>query len=371
MALTARQDTIDLLDDCLDDIFEVNFDEITRLATSNEDFDSPKPAVVVQPASQEVVIGEMMGVAASEDLMFDAAKFSGDNGMGVITQPASLEVVYDQVTGLTAGEDFIFDPTKLSGDAGVGVSPLPAVVVQQASPKPQPQDYYSLDIQPGSPEFLVLQPAVPDFFLQQTPSPVSSPQQATDIQPASPEFVVLQPAIPDPFLQQTLCPAANPQQTLSPEPSSTQQLDLSEHSVSFESLTVSPADSTLPSPSPSWQEETVTSPAPQQAVDAPKKRGRKRKYPEGMAPSRRRPKKPKVYEMGPLPDNELEKKRKNAVNAKKHRDAQKAARQELSNELTKAVAERDRLLEELNQCKEREEHLLQVLSVHGINIDGL
>lgn len=370
MALTLGQNTVVAMDDSLhQDVFEVNFEEIIRLATSKVDSDStqgagPQPAVVVQPASQEVIIDE--GVATSDDLPFDSAKLIGDNYVDVIIQPSST----DDVTDLITGEDLTFDTVKVSGDIGMGMTLLPAVVVQHANPKPQPQEYFNPDTQPGSPEILVMQPAIPDF-LQRAPSQASAPQQATNIQHAAPDFVVLQPATLDPFLQEALSPAPNPQQVLIHEPFSPQQLDLPENSVIFESLTVSPADSIVVAPSPSCQEKTATSPDPQQAVDAPKKRGRKRKYPVGMAPSCRRPKRPKVYEMGPLLDDKLEKKRKNAVNAKKHRDAQKAERQELSNQLTKSIAERDRLQEELNQLKLREEHLLQVLSEHGINIDGL
>nr|XP_053656839.1 uncharacterized protein LOC128705726 [Cherax quadricarinatus] len=60
--------------------------------------------------------------------------------------------------------------------------------------------------------------------------------------------------------------------------------------------------------------------------EAPKKRGRKRKSQDEARPSRRRrPKKPKVYEIEtPFENEELERKRKNAQNAREHRDSAKA-----------------------------------------------
>lgn len=314
MAPMIRQDTLDFLDD----ILGVNFDEITRLATSDENFldndllvgAGPQPSVVVQPASPEVT--------------------------PTIETPI-----------MAHGEDFLFDSSKLSGDNG-------------------------LDTRSQPPEFIL--------------NPYT--------QPASPEFLVLENAIPDPFSQQPLSPAAVPQQALSPEPFSSQYLDPSQLSTSPEFLTASPASSYMLSPSPesltaspassymlspsSVCQEEETDSAPQAIVDAPKKRGRKRKYPEGMAPSRRRPKTPKVYEMGPLDDDEKEKKRKNAVNAKKHREAQKAEKLQLSLELEQAKAERDQLVKVVNQFKQREEQLLQVLKVYGIktnilhaNLEGL
>lgn len=309
MAPMIRQDTLDFLDD----ILGVNFDEITRLATSDENFlgddllvgAGPQPSVVVQPASP--------GVTPTHETPI-----------------------------MPLGEDFVFDSSKLSGDNGLDTSSRPA-----------------------SPLHLS-----PEFFL----NPYT--------QPASPEFLVLENAIPEPFSQQALSPAADPQQALSPEPFSSPYLDLPQLSTSTESLTASPACSFMLPPSPEsltaspassymlspssvCQEEEVDS-APQATVDAPKKRGRKRKYPEGMAPSRRRPKAPKVYEMGPLDDDEEEKKRKNAVNAKKHRDAQKAEKQQLSRELEQAKVELDLLVKVVNQFKQREEQLLQVLKVYGI-----
>lgn len=315
MAPMVRQDTLELLDD----IIRVNFDEITMLATSDENFlgndhvsAEPQPSVVVQPASPEVT--------------------------------PTLDVTPIMIHG----QDFLFDSSKLSGDN------------------------YGLDTssQPASPLHMP-----PEFFLNPyTP-------------PASPEFLVLQNAIPESFSQQALSPAAVPQQALSPEPFSSLYLDLPQLSASPESLTASPASSYMLSPSPesltaspassymlspsSVCQEEKTDPAFQPAVDAPKRRGRKRKYPEGMAPSRRRPKAPKVYEMGPLDDDEKEKKRKNAVNAKKHRDAQKAKKQQLSQELEQAKAERDELLKAVNQFKQREEQLLQVLRAYGIKTNSL
>ncbi len=349
------------------DIENINFDEIAMLATSIGNFDMSGP----QPASQ-VTSGDT----------FDSTKLSGDNGVGMGPQPASQEVNLDELVSQVTSWGTLFDSTKLSGDNGVGVGPQPASCLHQ--PQLLPQEYFSsLDVQPASPEFLILQPAVSEPFMQQTPSLVSDPIHVANTKPASPEILFLQSTIPEPFSQQTLSPAAisqqalspaaNPQQALSCDPCSIQQLDLPQLSASHTSLAASPASLCVMSSS-MWQQkqdEGVTLPAPQQAIDAPKKRGPKIKNASGMALSRRQPNRPKVYEMGPLPDEEMEKKRKSAVNAKRHRDMQKAKKQQLCENLAQATAERDQLLMIVNRCKEREQQLLQVLNMYNVKIDGL
>ncbi|XP_050697695.1 helicase SRCAP-like [Eriocheir sinensis] len=441
MASVVWQDTLSLPLDIQQMDTEIDFDEIARLATSIVNFDISCP----QPAGQEVNLDELVNQAISGDTLFDSTKLSGDNDVGVGPQPASQEVNLDELVNQAISGDTLFDSTKLSGDNGVGVGP------QEYSRNRRtdelltllPQDNFSsLDVQPASPEFLFLQPAVPEPFLQQTPSLVPDPMQAADTKPASPEILFLQSTIPEPFLQQTataisqqtlspaaisqqtlspaaisqqtlspaaisqqtlspaaisqqtlspaaisqqtlspaaisqqaLSPAADPQQALDLEPCNIQQLDLPQLSASQTSLAASPASSCVMSSSSMWQQkqdEGVALPAPLQAVDAPKKRGRKIKNPNGMALSRRQSKRPKVYEMAPLPDEEMEKKRKNAVNAKRHRDMQKAKKQQLSEKLAQATAERDLLLMMVNQFKEREQQLLQVLNMHNVKIDGL
>ncbi|XP_050697701.1 uncharacterized protein LOC126986065 [Eriocheir sinensis] len=421
MASVVWQDTLSLPLDIQQMDTEIDFDEIARLATSIVNFDISCP----QPAGQEVNLDELVSQAISGDTLFDSTKLSGDNDVGVGPQPASQEVNLDELVNQAISGDTLFDSTKLSGDNGVGVGP------QEYSRNRRtdelltllPQDNFSsLDVQPASPEFLFLQPAVPEPFLQQTPSLVPDPMQAADTKPASPEILFLQSTIPEPFLQQTaaaisqqtlspaaisqqtlspaaisqqtlspaaisqqtlspaaisqqaLSPAADPQQALDLEPCNIQQLDLPQLSASQTSLAASPASSCVMSSSSMWQQkqdEGVALPAPLQAVDAPKKRGRKIKNPDGMALSRRQSKRPKVYEMAPLPDEEMEKKRKNAVNAKRHRDMQKAKKQQLSEKLAQATAERDLLLMMVNKFKEREQQLLQVLNMHNVKIDGL
>lgn len=311
MAPMIRQDTLELLDE----IIGVNFDEITELATSEENF------------GNHHLVG-------------------AESQPSVVLQPAYPEVTPTLDTPIMAhGEDFLFDSSKLSEDNGLDTSSHPA------SPLHMPSE----------------------FFLDH------------NTQPASPEFIVMQNAIPESLSHQALSPVADPEQTLSSVPFSSLYLDLSQLSTSPKALTLTDTSNMMtPSPealttssssscmlSPSSMVKEEKEPVTQPPVDAPKKRGRKRKYPVGMAPSCSRPKMQKVYQLGPLDDEKEEKKRKNAVNAKKHRDAQKAEKQKLSQELEQTKAERDQLEKLVNQFKQREEQLLQVLRVFGLETNSL
>lgn len=292
--------------------------------------------------------------------------------------PASLEVNLDQLVSQMISEDMPFESTKLSGDNDVGMGPHPASPLRQPQPQfvPELEWYFSnLDVQPASPEILILQPAVSKPLLQQTASLVPDPIQAADTKPASPEILFLGSTIPEPFSQQAFSPVANPypQQALGPESCSIQQLELSQGSADHTSLVASPTSSCVLTPQSMWQQkqdEGVALPLPQEAVNTLEKHGRKSKNPKDKALKCRQPKRPKVYELQPLPDKEMERKRINAVNAKRHRDMQKEMKQQLSQNLAQATAERNRLQMMVNHFKQREQQLLQVLKMHNIQIDG-
>ncbi len=312
------------------------------------------------------------------------------------------QISFEEISNLATREDLPFDNTKLMTDYNDFLPP--ALDDQTATPQLSldallQQTLPSIDSQPASPEFLAV-PSDTFEYLSPEPNhtqvqPVSlEPQELIDAgaQPFSTELLVMQPLSPEqvnikvqPASPQQLDQSqdfsilgadsflVSPSAVIQPQPYSpvSQQLDLSQEYFSHDDLVPSPAETFVPSPSPVIKVEPSTSPLQQQhPADAPKKRGRKRKYPEGV-PRSRRVKKPKVYEMGELDDEEAEKKRKNAINAKRHRDMQKKEKEELSVALNQASAERDRLVDLVKQYKQREQQLLQLLNSRGIKILGL
>lgn len=86
------------------------------------------------------------------------------------------------------------------------------------------------------------------------------------------------------------------------------------------------------------------------------------------ASRRQRPKKPKKYEMTEeLCDPAEEKKRLNAINAKKNRDRKKDKLKELGDKVEAVTKERDTLLKEVEELKRRERQLReQLFSKHNI-----
>ncbi|MPC64532.1 uncharacterized protein LOC123501044 [Portunus trituberculatus] len=289
-----------------------------------------------------------------EEIPFDDADINGIN----FDEIASLADMFPE-----------FDNTKLTEDNnGLDLAPAAphAVMVQPANP-----DHSALfntfsnlqDLQPVSPEMYVLpssdtfmQPARDASFLQ----PAS---HGALLQPASPG-ALLQPASPGKFLQ-----PASPGTLLQPASPGTCLQPLSPAGYSIE------PDYLQPQPVQYVQAVTVESAVPvlscptlkvtpaEEVAEGPKKRGRKPKYPKGTAPSRRsRPRKQKVYEMAPLSDEAQEKKRKNAINAKIHRDKQKELRTSLSLQLQEVTAERDGLLKLVEELKRSEASLRQLLA---------
>lgn len=91
------------------------------------------------------------------------------------------------------------------------------------------------------------------------------------------------------------------------------------------------------------------------------------------APKRRRPKKEKKYEITkPIEDPDEEKKRLNAINAKKNRDKKKDLLKELSEKVLAVAKERDNLLQEVESLKQREASLRKQLAAkHGVHWNSL
>lgn len=125
-----------------------------------------------------------------------------------------------------------------------------------------------------------------------------------------------------------------------------------------------------PMSSPSSLEENITkvvSPADVFGEQAPpkRKRGRKPKSEKGIyAPPKPKARKRKIYEIDePLEDKEQERKRLNAVNAKRHRDLQKQAKEVLSEQLETVKVERDSLKREVEALRMKEVELSQQLEV--------
>lgn len=90
------------------------------------------------------------------------------------------------------------------------------------------------------------------------------------------------------------------------------------------------------------------------------------------AKSRRRVKKSKAYErVEPYSDMDAEKKRINAINAKKNRDQKKQQYEEMKKNLEDAISERNALLQDLKKMKQHEEMLRTELEKKGIEFPCL
>ncbi|KAK8754502.1 hypothetical protein OTU49_016511 [Cherax quadricarinatus] len=91
----------------------------------------------------------------------------------------------------------------------------------------------------------------------------------------------------------------------------------------------------------------------QDAADAPKIKAQRK----------RRPRKPKVYEReDPFEDPAEERRRLNAINAKKNRDYKKKALQELDEKVQAVTQEKDKLEKEVEELKQREQQLREELA---------
>lgn len=235
--------------------------------------------------------------------------------------------------------------TKLAENNGVGlglpVSPR-AVLVQPATPDALANSTQMLELEPVSPEMIVLQPVSPRHSVESLTLYSNEALSDGDVLPATTsELSSVQPASPDQYYVMPY----------SPEPSSLEAEVL--HAALPTSVEA------VMSPSEQIKEEDASGQLLDDTADVPKKRGRKRKYPEGAAPSSCRPKKLKIYEMGPMQDAKAEKKRINAINAKHHRDKQKNERNTLAQKLHAVTAERDSLQQENDSLRKQVEQLKQ------------
>lgn len=241
-----------------------------------------------------------------------------------------------------------YDNSKLTETNGVSEGlPAPpcAVKVQPASPGPVTNSTQMLGFESLSLDMTSLQPVSPGYSIESGLSPYFSEAFTSDCD-------YLQPIKTEPFAVQPVSPSQHYPMAYSPQAFCLEPLMLHTDPV----LSVEPD---MSHNSMQIKEEAVPLESSDDTVNAPKKRGRKRKYPEGAAPSRSRPKKTKVYEQGPLQDEEQEKKRKNAINAKKHRDMQKNERERLAWQVKEITAERDSLQTENDSLRKQLQQLQQ------------
>ncbi|XP_068230223.1 uncharacterized protein [Palaemon carinicauda] len=112
-------------------------------------------------------------------------------------------------------------------------------------------------------------------------------------------------------------------------------------------------NSSVQSPTPS--EEIISQMASPADVSSAGKRKRGRKPKSDSGANLPKAKKPKVYEITqPFEDKEMERKRLNAVNAKRHRDMQKEARERDVRELQEVKNERDMLKKQVEELRKSE-----------------
>lgn len=291
---------------------------------------------------------------------------------------------FDEIASLALADIPDFDHSKLMEGHCLDVEMAPAApqaVVVPASANPDNSALFTTfsDMQPAFADLQDMQPVSPEMFLLpdsnttllQTVPDASFLQPVLDasfLQPSSPG-TLLQPVSPGTMLEPpspgTFLQPSSPGASLSSDCSSSEPEYLKPQPAQYINVKPAVVVPVLSAPSVKLEVPSVKLEVPsvEEAADMPKKRGRKPKYPKGMAPPRRsRPRKQKVYEMGPLSNEAEEKKRKNAINAKLHRDKQKNIRDSLSIKLKEVTAERDGLLKLVEQLKQSEASLRQALS---------
>ncbi|KAG7155840.1 uncharacterized protein LOC121854452 [Homarus americanus] len=99
-----------------------------------------------------------------------------------------------------------------------------------------------------------------------------------------------------------------------------------------------------------------------------RRRRRQQDITKVKAPRQRRPKKTKIYEReDPFEDPVAEKRRQNAINAKKNRDNKKKLLEDLDDKVAAVTRERDDLEQEVKQLRQREQELRQeLMSRYGV-----
>lgn len=114
------------------------------------------------------------------------------------------------------------------------------------------------------------------------------------------------------------------------------------------------------------QPQTATQ-APVLNKPMPKKRGRKPKIKVDIP----RPRKPKVYELEPLEDKESERRRKNAITARLHRNKTKKRLLEIQDEVEKVKKETEDLKKMLNKLQKTTAHLQKQLEEQQRNDEAI
>lgn len=272
----------------------------------------------------------------------DLASLIDDDLLNMIDSSSQV-LSFEEIDEIALTDAFPeYDNAKLMDDHGLNVGlPVPpcAVMVQPASPDS------TQTLGPVSPEMIVMQPVSPGLSVESALSPYSS-------EPFTSDSDSLQSTTPEPFSMEPASPAQHCVVTCSPQPASLDPVELQVDSLFSLEFIASPVSLQVK------EEIDDHLQLDDEGAEAPKKRGRKRKYPEGTAPPRRaRAKKTKVYELGPLADEKEEKKRRNAINAKRHRDMQKGERDRLAQELQAVTAERDNLLKLVERLQQSEAQL--------------
>ena len=278
---------------------------------------------------------------------------------------------FDEIAS-DVGDIVDFDNMKLmeNNNVSMDVPAPPCEVVQPASPS-----IAFIQEQPFSPDMFLMQPVSSEILFESALSPCSSQTHSSDpvyLQPANPDTTFIQvqeqPLSRGMFLMQAVSPGTSIESTLLPYSTQTHSPD----PVYLQPGTPEPFLMQPASPDQHYvaplspcvvqiKEEVAPVQIKEQPVlsfgdeaDAPRKRGRKRKYPEGSVRPRDRSKKTiKVYQMAPLEDEIAERKRKNAVNAKLHREKQKNERDYLLLQLEQVISERDSFKKQLEELKQK------------------
>lgn len=124
------------------------------------------------------------------------------------------------------------------------------------------------------------------------------------------------------------------------------------------------------------QASTLPPLSPPEETFAPETKPRRRQQQQqGDAPKakptrKRRPRKPKVYEReDPFEDLAAEKRRLNAINAKKNRDCKKKMLEELDEKVKAVTQERDKLEQEVQELRDKEQQLRnELVSRFGVTL---
>ncbi|KAK3890269.1 hypothetical protein Pcinc_005800 [Petrolisthes cinctipes] len=241
----------------------------------------------------------------------------------VVQEPVEQPVSHHLIQPIVASQDFDFE--QLVSSHHEEQSDSPQFIQQPVSPQ-------FMELSPVSPQ-TIQQPVSPQFV-----QPVSSrlEKQLTSSQlveePVPLEFVEV--PLPIVFVEQ---PAT---------------LQVAENSATQYQITVN---------TPMSVNDNVNNKMEVVAQANPQRRGRKPQNTTGRVRKPRRQPRTKVYQMEPFVDEEAERKRLNAVNAKRHRDMTKKKMAHLESQLAEVTKERDDLQQLVAKLQQNEKILLQKL----------